>query len=249
MPFFEYQGRKIYYRLAGKGELMIILPGNTASSACHLGEIEYYKENYKVVSPDYLGTGKSDRLEDWKGEEWFEESARQVIALIKHLKADKAILMGTSGGASIALLAAILAPESVKAVIADSTSILFTEKMLSENVIKERKAPGCGLLAFWLNANGPDWEEVVDADTAMLTKCVNNGGDLFKGRLSEIECPVLITAGKEDQTMENVEAELESFKKQIPDCHLYLHSSGDHPFMWTEMEAFRTNADLFLNKL
>lgn len=44
---------------------MLILPGNTASSSCYQGEMDYFSDRYRVASLDFLGTGRSDRLSVW----------------------------------------------------------------------------------------------------------------------------------------------------------------------------------------
>ena len=57
MPYLEWKGQRLFYRERGEGELLLVLPGNTASSACHEGELAYWSERYHVVSLDYLGIG------------------------------------------------------------------------------------------------------------------------------------------------------------------------------------------------
>ena len=42
MPHFEWKGQRLFYRERGEGELLLVLPGNTASSACHDGELRRF---------------------------------------------------------------------------------------------------------------------------------------------------------------------------------------------------------------
>ena len=60
MPYFEWKGRRLFYRQRGEGDLLLILPGNTASSACHEAELAYFSDRYQVVALDFLGSG--DRI-------------------------------------------------------------------------------------------------------------------------------------------------------------------------------------------
>ena len=121
MPFFHSHQHRLFYREQGSGELLLILPGNTASSALHMGELEYFGRRFHAAALDFLGTGQSERLATWP-QDWWQQGARDALALVEHLGAREAIFMGTSGGAVAALWAAILAPQRVRAVIADSTA-------------------------------------------------------------------------------------------------------------------------------
>jgi hypothetical protein len=48
------------------------------------------------------------------------------------------------------------------------------------------------------NTNGDDWEDVVNQDSKLLMDFADRGGDLFKGRLDAIMCPVLFTGSLKD---------------------------------------------------
>lgn len=63
MTFFNYKNKKVYYEEIGTGKPVLLLHGNTASSNMFLDVIESYTLNYKVILIDFLGHGKSDRLE------------------------------------------------------------------------------------------------------------------------------------------------------------------------------------------
>jgi hypothetical protein len=47
---------RLAYRTNGSGALLLILPGNTALSAYHTGELEHFGERFHAVSPDFRGT-------------------------------------------------------------------------------------------------------------------------------------------------------------------------------------------------
>ena len=69
-----------------------------------------YEDLFHVILIDFLGHGKSDRIEEFPAELWMEE-ARQTIALLEHLKLEKVNLVGTSGGAWVAVNTALERPE------------------------------------------------------------------------------------------------------------------------------------------
>ena len=85
MSFFNYKNKKVYYEEIGTGKPVLLLHGNTASSNMFLDIIESYTSNYKVILIDFLGHGKSDRLEEFPIDLWFDE-AQQVISFLKEKK-------------------------------------------------------------------------------------------------------------------------------------------------------------------
>ena len=248
MPHFTHDGHQLFYREQGSGPLLLILPGNTASSASHAGELAYFGQRYRTVSLDFRGTGQSDRLAEWP-DDWWEIGAHDAAALIEHLGEECAFVMGTSGGAIVALLMAILHPERVRGVIADSTVQRFRKSGLKE-AVAERAERTSDQVTFWLQAHGEDWEEVVDADSAMLLRFARKQkGDAFQGRLSEIECPVLLTASLEDPRLPKVGKQIMAMSQQIRNSRAFLTSQGGHPLMWSRPEDFRHVADYFLMRL
>ena len=102
MPYFHYQSKKIYYRETGFGKPLVMLHGDTASSVMFEFLLPLYQESFRVILMDFLGNGKSDRVEGFPENLWITE-AEQVIGLIEHLKLEKVNLLGTSGGAWVAV--------------------------------------------------------------------------------------------------------------------------------------------------
>jgi pimeloyl-ACP methyl ester carboxylesterase len=58
MPEFTYRGHSLFYReQPGKGPLLVLLPGNTSSSAHLLSELQFFGANYRTVAQDFPGHG------------------------------------------------------------------------------------------------------------------------------------------------------------------------------------------------
>jgi pimeloyl-ACP methyl ester carboxylesterase len=248
MPDFEWKGRRLFYRERGQGELLLVLPGNTASSACHEGELAYWSDRYRVASLDFLGTGGSDRVSVW-ADDWYDQGAHQASALVEHLGRSTCVVMGTSGGAVVALLTAALHPERVRAVIADSFGERFPRERVQTHLIADRAQRTAGQIRFWEAAHGPDWEQVVDADTEMLVRLARRGGDWFGGRLGRINCPVLLTASRGDELVPDAGRQLTAVSAQIADCRVFVNNRGGHPLMWSCPRDFRAICDTFLATL
>ena len=246
MPFYEHDDLKLFYREQGSGPLLLILPGNTASSACHTAELEYFAKCFHAVSPDFRGTGQSERLPVWT-REWWQHCADDLAALLSHLGEEKCFVMGTSGGANIALLFAIRHPELVQGVIADSCAEVYPQDQLRREVeIREQR--NSDQVDFWQKANGDDWESVIQADSKLLLDLAEHGGDVFHGSLKEVRCPVLLTGSLHDSFLPHLGSQQIHMAEQIRECSLLQHDDGDHPFMWTCPADFRAVADQYLGK-
>ena len=247
MPYFTYGGHRLFYRERGQGPLLVILHGNTASSAGHLGELAYFGHRYHTVAPDLIGCGRSPRVDVWP-DDWWLQNARAVVALMDHLSVSQGIVMGTSGGGVTALLAAQHAPDRVRAVIADSC-VMYQPPDVLRAEVANRWRREAGAVAFWQAMHGEDWEQVVKADSDLLLRMAERGGHFFERSLSEVRCPVLLTGSLRDSLLFNGAAQMVEMAAQIPKSQLVLVNGGDHPLMWSCPLAFRRVVDAFLAAL
>jgi valacyclovir hydrolase len=245
MSCFTWRSHRLHYREAGAGAPLLILPGNTASSACHAGELAHFGQDWHALSLDFLGTGRSDRLASWPGS-WWRDGARQAEALLEHVGGEDGVVLGTSGGGIAALWLAILFPERVRAVIADSCVARLPPDTLAA-IAHDRARRTPEQVAFWQFAHGDDWAQVVNADTALFAPYQANGLDWFApGDLGRITCPVLLTASLTDSLLPEVAAQTVAMAQQIPNCRLLLVNGGDHPLLWSRPVEARAAIDAFL---
>lgn len=199
MSYFNYQSKKIYYKETGSGKPVVLLHGNTASSRMFEFILPLYEDKFHVILIDFLGHGKSDRLEAFPAELWMEE-ARQTIALLEHLDLGKVNLVGTSGGAWAAVNAALERPDLVDKVVADSFDGRTLADDFAENLLKERaeaKKDEMGR-AFYEWCQGEDWERIVDMDTSAMVQCAKEKLPLFTKPLSALNNPLLLMGSKGD---------------------------------------------------
>ena len=245
LPHFEYNGQTLFYREAGVGAPLVILHGNTASSALHAGEIAHFARSFHVVAPDLIGCGRSERLKPWP-KHWWLESAHATARLIAEMDEGPAVLVGTSGGAIAAILAAGEYPEIVRAVVADSFGRGWTPADI-DALLADRGTYSIGQMAFWQKAHGDDWHDVVEADSAMIRSWHDTGIDFFEDRLDRIKCPVLVTASLTDHLVPRIEEQARRTAEELSDACLELFDDGAHPAMWSRAEDFRRAADAFLS--
>ena len=119
MSYFNFNNHRVYYTEVDTGTPLLLLHGNTASSNMFAEIAERYGKDFKVILIDFLVHGKSDRLNEFPADLWFNE-AEQVIAFLREKQYTKVNIIGSSGGALVAINVALEAPELVKKVIADS---------------------------------------------------------------------------------------------------------------------------------
>lgn len=199
MSYFNYQSKKIYYKESGSGKPVVFLHGNTASSKMFDLILPLYEDQFRVILIDFLGHGRSDRLEEFPADLWTEE-ARQTTALLEHLDLGKVNLVGTSGGAWAAVNAALERPDLVDKVVADSFDGRTLADDFAENLLKERaeaKKDEMGS-AFYEWCQGEDWEHVVDMDTRALVQCAEEKLPLFTKPLNTLKNPLLLMGSKGD---------------------------------------------------
>ena len=73
MPYFAYQGKKIYFESFGQGEPVLFLHGNTASSKMFEPLMPLYAERFCCYLIDFLGNGRSERVEGFSADLWVEQ--------------------------------------------------------------------------------------------------------------------------------------------------------------------------------
>ena len=200
MSYFKYQSKNIYYTVTGEGKPLALLHGDSASSAMFELLKPLYENRFQLILIDFLGNGKSDRVEMFPVDLWLEE-ARQVIALLEHLHCGKVSLAGTSGGAWAAVNAAMLRPDLVERVVADSFDGRSLAEDFADSLLEERAASKQEEYAieFYQWCQGDDWESVVDKNTEALVRCAREKRPLFARPLRELQVPLLLMGSREDE--------------------------------------------------
>jgi pimeloyl-ACP methyl ester carboxylesterase len=150
---FEYGGHRLAYETYGEGpRLTVLLHGLLFSKRMHDELARALAERgHRVVTLDLLGHGESDR----PGDMWnysMTEFGREVVALLDHLEAEQAVVMGTSLGANTTLEVASLAPDRLRGMVIEmpvldnallGCAVAFTPLMLGLTF----GAPGARLLS------------------------------------------------------------------------------------------------------
>ena len=238
MSLFTYQGKNIYYTVAGDGVPTLFLHGNTASSVMFEMLLPLYTDALKVIRMDFLGNGRSDRLEWFPDDLWI-DWGKQVVALTETLDCSPINLVGTSGGAYAAINAALMQPALFARVVADSfdgqhLAPGFADALRAERAAAKADAMACG---FYEWNQGADWEMIVDQDTAALTALAEREAPLFVAPIAEIQVPLLITVSSADEMLANdMDAECRALSAANSHIQYQLYDYGGHPLIATRAE-------------
>ncbi len=238
MSYFLYNGYSCYYEEYGKGEPVIFLHGNTASSKMFELLCPLYQEQIRMILVDFLGNGKSDRVTNFPPDMWHDQ-ALQTIALIEHLKLEKVHLIGSSGGAWTALNIALEIPEKIDRVVADSFDGRTLHNNFAEELILERnfatQNPEASQFYEW--CQGADWKTVVDLDTEALLACAKSDIPLFCKDISNLSNAVLLLGSMEDKmTRKHILHEYQEMKHLMQNVSIHMFETGNHPAILSNAE-------------
>jgi len=210
--------------------------------------VDLYKNDFKLVLIDFLGHGHSDRLKEFPVDFWYDE-AMQVIELINHNDYGKVNIIGTSGGALVALNAILEQSNLINKVIADSFEGEKSFDYMAKTIFNERQQSKSqeGSRMFWEYCHGEDWESVIDNDTDIIIRHDKSIKNFFHKDLSQLNVPVMLSASLEDEYAEiiNIEKTYKTLHAKIPNSELHLFSTGCHPAMLSNAKEFSDIAKKF----
>lgn len=250
MASVKCSGKRLHYEIVGSGrEKLALLHGNTASSRMFLPVIAHYQPAFTLLLTDFLGHGQSERVEALPEDLWFAQ-AEQAAVLLDRLGWQDVHVIGSSGGALVALNLALERPDLVHRVVADSFEGERALDIIADTLERQRTLAkqDAESVRFWADCHGADWEEVIDADTHAALQHSANIGRFFHRGLEELQVPVLFTASLEDEFAEFVD-----FKQVYTDMlykvdqgRMHLFEHGGHPAMLSNGKEFARVAQDFL---
>lgn len=250
MSYFRYNDKKVYYRIEGDGEPLILIHGNSVSSRMFAPVLKYYTGRFRVILIDLPGHGRSAALKSFPKDFWFENS-NTVYELIKHLEIPEVNVIGTSGGALVALNLLLEHPDAVKALIADSFE--GTEPVASYvaniHANREKDKKQLFMKLYWFRQHGFGWKRVVDNDSDAIYSHFMEIKKFFHRDLSEVKKPVLLTGSLEDEYLKDIIVDLYAdLKEKIRGSRSHYFYTGGHPAMVTSGEEFAKIAKEFFSK-
>ena len=109
--YFNYQEKKIYYRVKGKGQSIVLLHGFLESQNIWNHYSEQLSKTHRVITIDLPGHGKSDNI---SSVHTMEQMAMIVKELLDRLQIKKTVIIGHSMGGYVSLAFAEMYPQLTK---------------------------------------------------------------------------------------------------------------------------------------
>ncbi len=223
---------KLYYKEAGQGTPLIMLHGNGESCDYFEHQIPYFSVNYRVIAVDTRGHGKSPR-----GTEPFTLSrfADDLRELTGELRISKAIILGFSDGANIAMIYALRYPERVSGLILNGANAFF-------NGLKA--SVGLSIKAGYAVSELFSRKSEKALRSSELFGIMLNEPTLTFEELSQITAPTLVIAGSNDMIKD---CHTRALAEHIPKSELVI-IKGNHFIANKKHEKFNTAVEDFLKR-
>lgn len=222
-----------YYQEKGKGEPFILLHGNGEDGSYFRHQIDYFSGSYRVIAVDTRGHGKSPR-----GTAPFtiEQFARDLYGFMEGIEIAKAVILGFSDGANIAMKFAMEYPGKVRALILnggnlDPTGVKRTVQIPIEIGYR---------IASRFASKSPDAKR-----NAELLGLMVNEPHIERYELSKITMPTLVICGTNDMIRESHTREI---AENIPYARLSI-LKGDHFIANKRPNVFNQAVEKFLETI
>ncbi|HJQ30726.1 MAG TPA: alpha/beta fold hydrolase [Pyrinomonadaceae bacterium] len=233
-------GQKIRYVEAGSGPVVVLLHGLGGNSTNWAFNIPALAQKYRVVVPDQIGFGRSDKpLVNYRVGTY----ADFLDKFLDELKIEKAALVGNSMGGWIAALYTLQHPSRVeRLVLVDAAGFRPPKEfdLATLSGLNPSTREGMKRLAGMVFFN-----PLLKSDAAIdlmltqrlsagdgytiqsLVESIYRGEDMLDGRLSAIKQPVLLIWGREDG-LTPLAREGAQFQKELAGARLVVLDNCGH---------------------
>ncbi len=248
--YFEYKGRRIHFTEQGRGVPVVLVHGYLETSEILAGFAKILSGNHRVLSIDLPGHGLSDSYDEVYSMEFM---AGSVASLLDHLHIEKAFVAGHSLGGRLALEYTLAHPERVEALIllapaglSDSFYPLDRWALGRDSIVRAgtRLTTERLYMRFYRKrvVRDPRYAYPDVAAWAVAGLLTPEGRSALRevtrhalaapdltDRLDEIEVPVLLVWGKDDEVLRFESSA--AYRELLPDLRgfLALEDCGHHP--------------------
>ena len=259
MSVANVNGQSINYSdSGGDGAAVIFSHGFLMDNSMFDSQVEALGNEYRCVVWDERGFGETPV--DGPFSYW--DSANDAVALLDHLGIEKAVFAGMSQGGFLSLRAALSHPDRVAGIVMiDSESGAFNDEQIEGYgaMFSQWQVAGplgeLGETVAGMIIGDPDiskqwiakWEA---GDRSRLQEPVKTllFRDDITDRMGEINCPVLIIHGEEDQAIPMEAAE--DLMKRLSDCRGLVRVPGaSHAPNMTHPEIVNDAIAAFLGEI
>ena len=246
--FLDRPGGRIAYADEGSGPLVVMVPG--------LGDL---KEEYRFLAPELVEAGYRVVTMDIRGHgkssvNWSDHTSAalgsDVVALVEHLGAGRATVVGTSMGAGAAAWAAAEAPEAIGGLVligpfVRDVPLPWWKNALFRAVVRTAfvgpwgpAAWGMYYASLYPTAKPADFESYKaalvanlkeDGRMAALQAMLAAGKADVEERLGDVRAPTLVVMGSKDPDFDDPAAEAETVAGLLRGSVQVIDGAGHYP--------------------
>ena len=203
MAWFEHDGVRIYYEEEGSGDAVLLLPG-WAGTIDELAPLRAaLAPAFRVIAADLPGSGKSQPQPRNYPPTYYHDDAGAFLALIDHLAATPAHVVGFSDGGEVALVMAEQEPNVTRSLLTWGAAghLAVPQEMLEamNNVVDSPIEPMKEFSEYLRAAYGEqNARAMAQSFVAAARQIMQSGGDISRARAAQIACPALLITGEHD---------------------------------------------------
>ena len=246
----------IYIGDTGKGFPLVLVHGFLGSSIMWEPQIEILKKNYRVITPDLPGFGKSNKAKLYNN---INDMAQTILDCLKEKKIEKFYLLGHSMGGMIVQEMAKKSGDKILKLVCYSTGPRGEMPGRFETVDQSRenlKKNGLEIMAkniaktwFVKGENAKYFDICIEAGKQTSTEAVDNALIAFKNwngvdTLKNIKNETLIIWGNQDKSY-NLE-QVQTLEKNIVKSKFVIFKNCAHNVHLEQPDQFNNTIKSFL---
>lgn len=271
--FFPIKENRLHYIDEGKGEVLLMLHGNPTWSFFYRNLAKYFSKDYRVIAPDHLGCGLSDKPQNFSYT--LKDHIENIEKLVNKLKLENITLVVHDWGGAIGMGLATKHPELIKKIIIMNTAAFISAQIPSRINILRNPIGEWAIRAF----NGFAYPATFMSTTKKLSPLIKKGFTLpyhdfysriatakfvqdipmkeshtsyatlkdIENKLSNLKVPVLLIWGEKDFCFTT--KFYDRWKDIFPNAKTRLLPNAGHYLLEDELDEIIKEMDLFLKNI
>lgn len=203
MPSFKHGDIEIAYLDEGEGEPVLLVHGFASNKEVNWVQPGWVsalvRDGRRVIAADNRGHGASTKLHDVAAY-GIDKIADDLVALLDHLKIERADVIGYSMGGRIAGRLASAHPDRVRSAVIAGIGIRLTEQGFnSEKIAQALEAPSADGITDKMALGFRLFAQQTKGDLKALAACMRNTErTITREAAASIRVPVLVATGTKD---------------------------------------------------
>ncbi|MEO7963685.1 MAG: alpha/beta hydrolase [Gemmatimonadaceae bacterium] len=263
MTTLRVDGADLSYEVRGAGTPIVFLHGLGSDGASWEAQINAFAARYRCITVDFRGSGASRDRDHPRGPFSMSRFAADVHALLQHLDASPAHVVGLSLGGMVAFQLAVDAPSCIRSLVIVNSGPAVVPRTLAERwamtvrkIVTRVWGPAVfgRILAPKLF---PKPEHGQLRERFQMAMAANDKGAYIAtlkailgwsvvDRIGEITAPSLIVAADSDYT--SVESK-EVYARRMPNAHVVVVADAHHALPLESPQAFNAVLAEFLSEV